>query len=86
MKKAVSSQKQYLSRLLETQRLRGAEGGEALAQMLDKGGAEAMETEATEPARKKAAAPVRTLSTLESRTVELMGSNTDKFVQQVSCC
>ena len=56
-----------------------------LAGLLGMSDTEAMDTESTVTNRqRKAIAPGRTLSTLESRPVESMGSDTDSFVRSVS--
>lgn len=89
---AVGSQKQYLSRLLDTQRLRGVTAGEVFSSYLQSTSTqssttteEAMETEpsGTRHVRRKQPAN-RTLSTLESRVRESMGEDTDGFIKNVS--
>ena len=88
---AVGTQNQYLSRLLETQRLRGVTAGEVFSSLLSsaKPGIpspdEAMDTEPStlRPTRRKQPAN-RTLSTLESRITENMNDDTDSFIRNVS--
>ena len=88
---AVGTQNQYLSRLLETQRLRGVTAGEVFSSLLSsaKPGIpspdEAMDTEPStlHPTRRKQPAN-RTLSTLESRIIENMDDDTDRFIRKVS--
>ena len=85
VKNCVEPQRQYLSQLLRTQRLRGAEGGDSLAALLEIGASQPMDTREVKHERsRKSGAGVRTLSLLESRPVEMMGSDTDTFVQAVS--
>lgn len=58
-----------------------------LAGILEKGSPQAMETEPPRVARaSKGVAPGRTLSTLESRPMDTMGADTNKFVHKVSLC
>ncbi|XP_067931599.1 integrator complex subunit 1-like [Watersipora subatra] len=86
VKNCVEPQRQYLSQLLRTQRLRGAEGGDSLAAVLEIGASQPMDTkEVKHEKSRKSGAGVRTLSMLESRPVEMMGSDTDTFVQAKLC-
>ena len=88
---AVGTQNQYLSRFLETQRLRGVTAGQVFSSLLSStkpeipSHEEAMDTEPStlRPTRRKQPAN-RTLSTLESRISENMDNDTDSFIRKVS--
>lgn len=92
MEQAVGTQRQFLSQLLETQRLRGVtKVGETFSSLLTSistgkeapPGGEKMEIESTTQASIRRKVPNRTLSTLESRAAETIGSDTDSFVKNV---